>query len=188
MKIPFRASMLTLGVCLFSTTHAAVYCVRPNENDALPGTSWVQAKQTLGNAIAIASGGDEIWVARGTHAERITLKPGLKFYGGFQGTETDLAQPNWATHVTTLCHTNGPAVTVTNAVVVSWPLAGAEGWGCWRPTPCRRSPRPAGHPAALPDQQRQPPVHRAGAGWEQVLSPAQTVKHETGFPSSLRSG
>ena len=43
---------------------------------------------TIQAAIDAASQWDEIWVAEGRHLESITLKSGVKLYGGFAGTET----------------------------------------------------------------------------------------------------
>lgn len=95
---------------------AAVYYVRTNGNDALPGISWAEAKRTVAAAIGGASGGDEIWVARGTYAEHVTLKPDLALYGGFVGTETDRTQRNWAANLSVLWGTTNQAVvTITNA-------------------------------------------------------------------------
>lgn len=94
----------------------AVVHVKTNGNDALPGTSWQEAKKSVGAAIAAASGETEIWVAAGTYSGHWTLKPGLQLYGGFQGHETALAERNWRTNLSVLWGTTNRAViTVTNS-------------------------------------------------------------------------
>ena len=44
------------------------------------------------SALETANAGDQVWVARGTYTERITLKPGVALYGGFAGYETSLSE------------------------------------------------------------------------------------------------
>ena len=76
------------------------------------GTSWEDAFNDLQNALEVATYGDEIWVAEGTYrpvpvtaTQRITafqMVPGVQLYGGFDGTETDRSERDWATHVVTL--------------------------------------------------------------------------------------
>jgi hypothetical protein len=113
------AALLLLAASLplsIPTMPAAVHFVRTNGNDALPGTSWADAKRTVAAAIDTATGGDEIWVARGTYAEHVTLKPDLALYGGFTGAETERAQRNWSSSLSVLWGTTNQAVvTITNA-------------------------------------------------------------------------
>ncbi len=77
------------------------------------GTSWANAYRTVDGvsvALTAAVAGDEIWVAQGvykptatlTRTIYVTLKTGVGVYGGFNGTETLLAQRNVALNVTTL--------------------------------------------------------------------------------------
>lgn len=54
----------------------------------------------MSSAVNAATGGDSIWVAAGRYAERITLKPDVALYGGFQGVETALVDRNWQTDPT----------------------------------------------------------------------------------------
>jgi hypothetical protein len=108
-----RAAVLSLSL---SCAQAAVYFVSTNGNNALPGTSWAGAKRSVAAAIATATGGDEIWVARGTYAEHLTLKPDLALYGGFAGNEADRNGRNWSTNLSVLWGTTNLAVvTITNA-------------------------------------------------------------------------
>jgi predicted outer membrane repeat protein len=77
------------------------------------GSSWTDAFNDLQDALALAStcsNVTEIWVAAGTYKPTTTadrsisfvMKNGVAIYGGFNGTETQLSNRNWAANVTTL--------------------------------------------------------------------------------------
>ena len=79
------------------------------------GTSWYNAYASLESALDAASEGCEIWIAAGTYkptnnhgtggTERFNhfrLINGVKIYGGFIGTETNINQRNWQTNPTIL--------------------------------------------------------------------------------------
>ncbi|HRJ14910.1 MAG TPA: putative metal-binding motif-containing protein, partial [Saprospiraceae bacterium] len=74
------------------------------------GSSWSCALKDLQEALALAGNGDEIWVAAGTYKPTtgtnrnisFVMKNGVAIYGGFNGTETQLSQRNWAANVTVL--------------------------------------------------------------------------------------
>lgn len=88
-------SLWGLGVMLLlwnAPVFAKVIYVSRAGNDANDGSSWAKAKRSITAALNIAEPGDELWVRYGQYRERITLKDGVALYGGFQGTETDLAQ------------------------------------------------------------------------------------------------
>lgn len=107
------AAVLSLSI---SRAQAAVYFVRTNGNDALPGTSWADAKRSVAAAIATATGGDEIWVARGTYGEHVTLKPDLALYGGFAGNEAARNERDWSANLSVLWGiTNQAVITITNS-------------------------------------------------------------------------
>jgi predicted outer membrane repeat protein len=84
--------------------------VRPTGNDANNGSSWALAKRTVTGAINAAVAGDEIWVAQGVYAERITVKFGIALYGGFAGTETQRSQRDPALNLCTLDGNRGGTV------------------------------------------------------------------------------
>ncbi|MCA9872219.1 MAG: DUF11 domain-containing protein [Anaerolineales bacterium] len=71
--------------------------------------SWADAC-TLPTALASAGSGDEVWVQMGVHkptdtADRtisFALPAGVAVYGGFAGTETQLAERDWQTNLTIL--------------------------------------------------------------------------------------
>lgn len=112
-------ALFIAGVVLFipvSSPLAAVYFVRTNGSDILPGTSWAGAKQTVAAAVGAATGGDEIWVEQGTYGEHLTLKPDVALYGGFAGSESTLTERDWAHNRSVLWGTTNQAVvTITNA-------------------------------------------------------------------------
>ncbi len=115
-KVPFLLSVLLLGANIVSRTEAAILFVRTNGNDALPGTSWSDSKRTLAAALGAATAGDEIWVAQGTYAGHLTLKPDIALYGGFAGVEATRAERNWTNHLSVLWGTTNQAVvTITNS-------------------------------------------------------------------------
>jgi predicted outer membrane repeat protein len=72
------------------------------------GRSWTDAFTDLQDALAIASSGDQIWVADGVYVpgpaseDSFTLKDGVAIYGGFSGIETLLSQRDLATNPTVL--------------------------------------------------------------------------------------
>ena len=82
--------------------------VRANAPAGGNGTSWATAYNNIKTAVAAANSNQtikKIWVAKGTYfpgATRFTLKNNLALYGGFAGTETQLAQRDIALNETIL--------------------------------------------------------------------------------------
>ncbi len=96
-------------------------CVRyvngqvPSSGD---GTSWAEAFRTVQEGIDAAYAAVQadpeldscdVWVAQGTYyiyvddpLDTVVLEPGAAVYGGFDGTETERADRDWTSHVTTL--------------------------------------------------------------------------------------
>lgn len=101
------------GVTVSSETGSIIY-VSAGVASTGNGTSWSQAFKTLQEAISAAQDGDEIWIAAGTYKPTVAptgdiardrtflLKNGVKIYGGFVGTETDLSERNYNNNVTIL--------------------------------------------------------------------------------------
>lgn len=75
------------------------------------GISWASAYTDLSDAIEDAKAGDEIWVVQGTYLPggenptvnaSFNIPEGVKIYGGFAGTESDLNQRDVINNVTIL--------------------------------------------------------------------------------------
>ncbi|WP_208112424.1 putative Ig domain-containing protein, partial [Pedobacter metabolipauper] len=109
-------------------TSAAIKYVNWNATGANNGTSWNDAYTVLQSALISAVAGDEIWVAKGTYHPTVragdgtrdqdkafVLVPNVKIFGGFAGTETDLAGRNWTTNTTILSGDLDNSGTLTNA-------------------------------------------------------------------------
>jgi hypothetical protein len=80
--------------CALDPVPAATFRVAQDGSGG-PGSNWSNAYTIIQSAIAAASSGDEIWVKQGWYTENITLANGVLLYGGFDGTETLLAQRDW---------------------------------------------------------------------------------------------
>lgn len=74
------------------------FYVKQGASGQSTGASWKDAFPDLQPTLALALAGDEIWVAKGTYlpgpdvASTFNMKSGVKWYGGFAGTENDLAE------------------------------------------------------------------------------------------------
>ena len=80
-----------------------VFFVKPDGVDTNAGTSWATAKQTVGAALAEAAlMGGEVWVKSGTYRERVRVDLFTYLYGGFEGSETNRSDRNWAARPTIL--------------------------------------------------------------------------------------
>ncbi|MFN8304363.1 MAG: choice-of-anchor Q domain-containing protein [Saprospiraceae bacterium] len=95
----------TLLACCFS--HLAlvlagqnIIYVNGSSNGANTGTAWSDAYNDLQDALNQATAGDQVWVATGTYfpdtaadrSKSFPLKKGVWLIGGFEGTETTLAE------------------------------------------------------------------------------------------------
>jgi hypothetical protein len=107
------ASLFLLGMTV-AVSGQIVY-VDAEAIGANDGSSWADAYNFLQDALAVAVGGDEIWVAEGiykpdqgfgiTPSDRMAtfqLKNGVAIYGGFVGGETILEQRDWEANETIL--------------------------------------------------------------------------------------
>lgn len=108
MKRNLLLSILLSGGCLAASAQHTRY-VAPTATGLHDGSSWANASADLQFAINQSQPGDQIWVAAGVyHPNReasqpllptpgsrdnaFVLKSGVKIYGGFLGTETELSQ------------------------------------------------------------------------------------------------
>ena len=86
------------------------------------GTSWATAISDINAAVEFAIPGNEIWVRAGQYALTNTLKlpSSISFYGGFAGTETNLAQRVGINSVNeTILRQTTPGLSVASVVSVA---------------------------------------------------------------------
>ena len=92
-----------------TTDEYSVVYVDKNSKGLNNGSSWNNAFNTIQPAIdaASAKGGGEIWIAAGIYNEArnhifgsLVMRPKVKIYGGFSGTETQRDQQNRTANVT----------------------------------------------------------------------------------------
>ena len=113
----FLFSLLLAGMQL---ANAAIIYVNDDATGANNGTSWANAFTSLQSAITASSPGDQIWVAAGTYKPINTpnghfdIPNTVKFYGGFTGTETQLAQRDWTLNESTLSGDIGVTGVITD--------------------------------------------------------------------------
>jgi len=85
-----KITILLLSICVFA--YADILYVDNNLGDGF----WQGAYENPQQALAVASSGDEIWVAQGTYTPGVNrnnsfvLKEGVKLYGGFYGGESTI--------------------------------------------------------------------------------------------------
>ena len=93
-----------LLLTFFAATARAqtVWYVNDDAHGANNGTSWTDAYTDLHSALTAAQSGDQIWVAAGRYVGNFTLTLEVELYGGFAGTETELAQRDWKINETIL--------------------------------------------------------------------------------------
>ena len=77
-------------------------CVKSNSPSPSDGSTWAKAYHTPAEALAAALDGDDVWVAAAAYQGGLVLPAGVSLLGGFAGTESDPADRNWSTNVTTL--------------------------------------------------------------------------------------
>ncbi|MFN8357684.1 MAG: choice-of-anchor Q domain-containing protein [Spirosomataceae bacterium] len=74
------------------------FYVKSNASGTNNGSSWTNAFTNLQDALATACSGAQIWVAKGTYkpgtsrSASFSMKAGVKIYGSFAGTESDLSE------------------------------------------------------------------------------------------------
>ncbi len=92
------------------------------------GESWGDAFVRLQDALTVAQGGDEVWVAEGTYypddgvvqsdndrSESFVLLSDVSIYGGFDGSESNVAERDWMAHETILSGEIGGGGTSDNS-------------------------------------------------------------------------
>jgi hypothetical protein len=102
--------LLALILGQYSVASQTRFYVNPAASGLNNGLSWQDAFTQLNAALSNAQAGDEIWVAQGTYypssdgdrSKSFIPPSGIKLYGGFTGTETEINQRNWLVNPTTL--------------------------------------------------------------------------------------
>jgi parallel beta-helix repeat protein len=102
MKNFISTAILFLTLIFSNALFARVYYVNGSYTGSTAnGNSWTTPFKKLELAIAAATDGDEIWVAKGTYVAPISPKSsgyyinnGITIYGGFAGTETSIYARN----------------------------------------------------------------------------------------------
>ncbi len=97
-----KVSLITF-ILLLAVSHISAKRYHVSFSGYGDGSSWQQAFSDLQAALAVAVAGDEIWVTDGiyhptTGTDRtasFVIPDGVALYGGFNGTESSLAQRNW---------------------------------------------------------------------------------------------
>jgi hypothetical protein len=101
-----RIYILTICFALFSYGASAQKYVKPTISGTGDGSSWVNASGDLQGMINASAVGEEVWVVAGTYKptekllntsvddrdKTFILRAGVKIYGGFNGSETLLAE------------------------------------------------------------------------------------------------
>lgn len=88
--------------------NAAIFHVYKNSPNPGNGLTWNSAFTDMNSCIAAASIGDSIWVGAGVYfiSDPLKLKSGMKIYGGFNGTESLLAERNFVSNKSVLWGSN----------------------------------------------------------------------------------
>lgn len=92
-----KVLLIVLPAALLSAAAAAiVYVDADAPGPTHDGRSWNAAFLTMQQGIDLADAADEeVWVAAGEYPENLTLKSGVKLYGGFAGGESQRSQRDW---------------------------------------------------------------------------------------------
>lgn len=110
-----KLTQLLLGVCCLLTfaTNNIQAQLYVNSNSPCStdcdGSSWDKAFSDLQDALAMATSGDQIWVAQGTYTPHtddrtvyFRLNDGVQLFGGFTGTESTLEERDFEANLTIL--------------------------------------------------------------------------------------
>lgn len=106
-----------------------IFYVKMNGNDARDGRSWANARKSLSLTLLEASlEGGEVWVQAGRYTNRFRSEVFTYLYGGFEGTETNRLERNWALNPTVLDgDISAGGTPVVGEAVVS--VYGMDGYG-----------------------------------------------------------
>lgn len=97
-----KITFLSLFTFIAFIANATVFYVVPGGAGEKDGTTWENAADLTTATLALGEGGDEFWVKAGVYSNTIFIEEGRQVYGGFDGTETELTQRDWAANQTIL--------------------------------------------------------------------------------------
>ncbi len=112
--IPYLVFTMLLCIWALPGVGQTTWYVKMGGAGTTDGSSWANATASLQTAINGAATGDSIWVASGTYVptqfhlgmndvhRTFYIDKAIKIFGGFEGSETDLAQRDWKKHETIL--------------------------------------------------------------------------------------
>jgi len=123
--------ILLAGTAVAVPAQAQVHHVNHAATGANTGASWTDAFLHPSQALAVATDGDQIWVAQGTYlasrtnvaTESFLFNSAVELLGGFDGTELAASQRDPEAHTTTL---SGELPTVPTRHVVMVDFGGTE--------------------------------------------------------------
>jgi len=147
-----RILVLLILLFIINNAHAIVYVDKDGSGGN--GTSWANAYNSIGDAIAGSGENQEFWVAEGTYTPssdnpvifgtRLAPKQGSQFYGGFAGNETSRDQRDVSAHPTvidggpnSLKHVIWIQIPATNVRIDGFTIKNGSataddgGWGKW---------------------------------------------------------
>lgn len=118
---------LCLLACLALTAQNRRLHVLPGASGNGDGSSWQNAFTNLQSALAEAQAGDSVWVAEGVYfpdaSDRTVsfrVKSGVRIFGGFSGTETELAARDWELYPATLSGAIGSIFSGDNSLHIAY--------------------------------------------------------------------
>ena len=108
-----RTRLLSAIICLSTilSSFGQIVYVHQNATGNNDGSSWEDAYLTINSAVSNASANDEIWIASGVYIPRYSSNnpakinvqvSGLRIYGGFNGTESQLSERDLTTNETVI--------------------------------------------------------------------------------------
>ncbi len=89
------------GVTVWSAGPYSIVRVATDGNDANDGSSWALAKKTIQAGIETAAeSGGQVWVKVGVYSQQLIMRPFVRLFGGFAGSETSESERDWDANVT----------------------------------------------------------------------------------------
>ena len=123
MRLPWwravQRLLLPVVFLLVSVTdvQARVIYVDADAAGAGDGSTWTDAHTSIQSALDTAVVGDGVWVAEGVYRETVNLVTGVSLYGGFQGTESGLAERDLSSD-RSIIHAPSAGVAATSRALV----------------------------------------------------------------------